>query len=454
MGQARPRQAFREMSGPRKSSKRAFVVLGMHRSGTSASTRALQALGVELGDQLLPPSASENPLGFFEDEPILEICERVFDVLGMTWDSPRLISAEAWTDPKLRPLELAAARSLRERFGDVPNLGFKNPRTARQLPFWRRVLSRIDRVPTFLIVVRDPLSVASSLSHRNGTSLQRGQLLWLLHSTDAVLHSTRSPRVAIEYDALVRDPGRTLNRLSERFGLPFAPDRAADRTTFEAEFLSADLQNFRHSEAEVDSAPALSALTRKAYDLLLRFARDDASLTPSALQRGFRQIDRRLRELEPIFEDLAVTETGRAAEREAALSARAAREELSQLAEARSLSLTQAEAAASASAHEIEGLRQALAQRTETEARQAAALEESARVAAQLGAQLETATTAHAALSEQAEADRQALGAAAAERRTLEAEAEALRRRADEAQREADTREARLEAGWTRCGGA
>ena len=43
-----------------------ILVTGHHRSGTSATAGSLQALGVELGDKLMPP-ARDNPKGFFED---------------------------------------------------------------------------------------------------------------------------------------------------------------------------------------------------------------------------------------------------------------------------------------------------------------------------------------------------------------------------------------------------
>ena len=34
---------------------RLIVILGMHRSGTSAITRGLQVMGVSLGNNLMPP---------------------------------------------------------------------------------------------------------------------------------------------------------------------------------------------------------------------------------------------------------------------------------------------------------------------------------------------------------------------------------------------------------------
>ena len=42
-----------------------IVVLGTHRSGTSAITRGLQVLGVELGDQLIPSAVVNNEKGYW-----------------------------------------------------------------------------------------------------------------------------------------------------------------------------------------------------------------------------------------------------------------------------------------------------------------------------------------------------------------------------------------------------
>src|SRR3569623_3460976 len=57
----------------RSGGKSIVVVLGMHRSGTSAITRGLTVLGVELGDRLMPPKENINDRGFFEDFDIKAI---------------------------------------------------------------------------------------------------------------------------------------------------------------------------------------------------------------------------------------------------------------------------------------------------------------------------------------------------------------------------------------------
>ena len=56
--------------------QRLIVVLGMHRSGTSAITKSLELLGVGLGSEL-HPAGFDNPKGFWEDRDCLEINERL-----------------------------------------------------------------------------------------------------------------------------------------------------------------------------------------------------------------------------------------------------------------------------------------------------------------------------------------------------------------------------------------
>ena len=63
-------------SRPSSGSPVAVLVLGMHRSGTSAVTRVLNLLGAELGDDLMP-AGSDNPGGFWEYRGVVELHERL-----------------------------------------------------------------------------------------------------------------------------------------------------------------------------------------------------------------------------------------------------------------------------------------------------------------------------------------------------------------------------------------
>src|SRR5580658_495194 len=119
-------------------SSRAILVLGMHRSGTSALTRGLQALGVYLGNDFLSPKP-DNPTGYWEDKNITELNERLLATLGLKWEDVALIDDTRWNEPKIEVLRAEAVTYLQSCFKGRPLWGFKDPRTIRLLPFWRTV---------------------------------------------------------------------------------------------------------------------------------------------------------------------------------------------------------------------------------------------------------------------------------------------------------------------------
>ena len=73
---------------------RAILVLGMHRSGTSAITRVLNLLGVELGAHLMPAAAGNNEGGFWEHMRVVEIHEALLHALGRSWHDLRPLPSE------------------------------------------------------------------------------------------------------------------------------------------------------------------------------------------------------------------------------------------------------------------------------------------------------------------------------------------------------------------------
>ncbi len=59
------------------------MVLGMHRSGTSALTGVCRLLGLELGGPLVPPSPGDNDRGFWERQDIVDLNEAVLKAFGL-----------------------------------------------------------------------------------------------------------------------------------------------------------------------------------------------------------------------------------------------------------------------------------------------------------------------------------------------------------------------------------
>lgn len=194
-----------------------IVVLGMHRSGTSAVTRALGALGAELGPNLTPAGA-DNPRGFFEDADIHALNLALLRTLGHDWDTVTPVLPEDLARPGLEPFRRHARALLARRLGPRP-FAFKDPRVCRLLPFWKQVFARMDLEPQYVLVSRHPQAVAGSLARRDGFLAEKSYLLWLGHMFAALRHTTGAARAAVSFEALLDAPADEMTRLAEALGL-------------------------------------------------------------------------------------------------------------------------------------------------------------------------------------------------------------------------------------------
>jgi len=127
-----------------RKTKRLIIVLGMHRSGTSAITRGISTLGVELGTHLNPPQEGVNPKGFFEDLDILELNDSILQTLQYTWHSLSTISQSDVDEVIAKGFLNRACDLLASKMNQFPVYGFKDPRTSKLLPFWKRVFDKTN----------------------------------------------------------------------------------------------------------------------------------------------------------------------------------------------------------------------------------------------------------------------------------------------------------------------
>ena len=80
----------------------AVLVLGMHRSGTSALTRVLNLLGLDLGRDLMQAAANNNETGFWEHQGLVDIPEKLMESLGLN-GATRARCPKDGFNPRRRP---------------------------------------------------------------------------------------------------------------------------------------------------------------------------------------------------------------------------------------------------------------------------------------------------------------------------------------------------------------
>lgn len=205
----------------------ALLVLGMHRSGTSAVAGALRLCGIELGRDLMP-AGPDNPSGFWEHRGVVDVQERLLRALGREWYDPRPLP-QGWMDS-------AAARAaaedleglLRADFAGTPLWAVKDPRTCRLLPLWIEVLARVGAQPKALFVVRSPDEVADSLAMRNQWPAGLARLLWIRYLGEAEAASREMPRASLAYADLLERPAAALHRALANLGLASVVDAQAE----------------------------------------------------------------------------------------------------------------------------------------------------------------------------------------------------------------------------------
>lgn len=276
-------------------SSRTVVVLGMHRSGTSALARGLQALGVYLGNDFID-TKPDNPTGYWEDRTIFGINERLLAVFGLKWEEVALIDDARWDEPAVADLRTEAVAYLRSQFVGHPLWGFKDPRTIRLLPFWRSVLQQLEVDECYLVVIRNPRSVADSLIRRNGIDAVTAHLLWLVHVVPNFSMIANRPFIVADYDLVMADPRQELERVAQGLKIPLTETRRAEIDQFVGDFLDPNLRHsfFNASDFELDLK--LPPLTREAYLWLRSLATDrtanDSPQFWSAWERSRKAVER------------------------------------------------------------------------------------------------------------------------------------------------------------------
>ena len=72
-----------------------ILVLGMHRSGTSALSGLLVKSGMD-GPIDMMPATENNPKGYYESAAVMKLNDQLLSKLGYQWSTPAPIQAEKW----------------------------------------------------------------------------------------------------------------------------------------------------------------------------------------------------------------------------------------------------------------------------------------------------------------------------------------------------------------------
>ena len=237
-----------------------ICIAGMPRSGTSLVTQLLHRCGLHLGppDDLMP-AAADNTDGYWENLKFVQLNERLLAASGGTWYAPPVT---------LRPMAdiTADATSILAAFDGREPWGWKDPRNAVTLSFWKSLLPSMK----VLVCVRHPAETASSLvasaliprtwpfywsvtrpgspiALRRGAARLPGRVwgaaratistekrralvdevgleIWRFYNTRILEETSAADRLVTHYEAILSQPRAELARILAFAGMPVSSD--------------------------------------------------------------------------------------------------------------------------------------------------------------------------------------------------------------------------------------
>ena len=254
-----------------KHSKTAVLVVGMHRSGTSAMARVIAIAGATLPAELMPPG-SDNVTGYWEPRKVADLNEFFLNSLGRAWDDSRPIDLSAIPQENLENFRQSIRDQLRSDFGDAEHIVLKEPRITRLIPIYVEVLQSLGYQLQFIVMFRHPLSVVDSLAKRNGIEAQYGAMLWQRYMLDAAKYTSEHPRTFIEYDGLLNAPLATVQRMAEQLERDL--QLTAEQETEISEFLVPEHRHHVHSGESAPQDAELGLFSSEVLRALEQLARD------------------------------------------------------------------------------------------------------------------------------------------------------------------------------------
>jgi hypothetical protein len=252
-----------------------IVVLGMHRSGTSAMTGLLSAFGPVLGEDLLPANEA-NPKGFFESRRLVELNNRILESVGSAWDALEPLPQRWWELPAAAALKADLADFLQGQGGATAPLLLKDPRLSKTLPLWKEVFAAAGVAAKYVVCLREPGAVAVSQRAMKGFSYLKCLMLYIDYSLHAEWHTRGETRWTVAYEDLVQDWHTQLEQLDAALSLGFAASRASWDTQA-ADFVTPELNRSSHAgQSDLAACGALWQMALSSYQTLAAADCDEA----------------------------------------------------------------------------------------------------------------------------------------------------------------------------------
>jgi hypothetical protein len=173
----------------------------MHRSGTSAITKILIDIGYALPGKAIPASW-DNPKGYWEPLEIVDIHNAFLQEICRSWSDPRPLAEELFHGKAATKARQKLQAAMEQIVLPNDRWVLKDPRMCRLMPLWDELLGDGSNQPHYLHILRSPLSVAASLTARDGFGERKSSILWLRHYLESEAATRGKDRAWLHFEKL------------------------------------------------------------------------------------------------------------------------------------------------------------------------------------------------------------------------------------------------------------
>ncbi|MBG9443570.1 glycosyl transferase group 1 [Cytobacillus firmus] len=213
-----------------------FLVLCLHRSGSSATAGVMHLLGIHMGDKLLT-SSPYNPKGHFENMEFVTINQEILQTAKASWNNPPInkkIEAKIYTLSKMRAF-------LSENI--KPVWGIKDPRTLFTFEVWKPLLEEVADI-TYVFIHRPFEASVRSMANRDRKGTGNASLILTpyLKNLYHYRHTFGLPAetiIDVYYEDMLKNPEPYVRKFNEKIG-----NSPGYRLKEVKNFLDKDLKNF------------------------------------------------------------------------------------------------------------------------------------------------------------------------------------------------------------------
>ena len=273
-----------------------IVILGSYRSGTSSVSTALVKLSLYMGSEdALFPADEFNPDGHWELNDMMHAHEKILGAFRFNYHATPFL-AENWSAmPFVANMVSDLKGLLNKHFAGKANWGWKEPATSILLPLYSRAMQEEGVAPRYLICVRHPRSVVSSMMKRFVQTPmeswsketkddlgfeERLMCMWVAYTLSSLKETQGAARQLLCYERYLADPRTYVDRIAQDL-IPWQAteeQKAAAAATVKPQLSHA---NFKPEEG-LEGWPSIIA---KTYEFCLRADKDPQAFTQGSFDQ-------------------------------------------------------------------------------------------------------------------------------------------------------------------------